>query len=161
MITHWYPSLIHQQKSISSIVQAGPYVIKPEATQANWELHIKYSFFFKWGGAQDNNKQITDPENKPTWPTPNPVQQSVKSAIRKSRSQRACYTPGISGETSLQKVLSNECNANLPTTTTLSTDTEEQVPPKKIKKTQKCHKSKKNKHSTPTNVTNKKTHCYT
>nr|UHK04302.1 MAG: ORF1 [Torque teno midi virus] len=137
MITHWYPSLIHQQKSISSIVQAGPYVIKPEATQANWELHIKYSFFFKWGGAQDNNKQITDPENKPTWPTPNPVQQSVQISNPEEQIPESMLHTWDFRRDFITKSALKRMYANLPTTTTLSTDSEEQVPRKKIKKTTK------------------------
>nr|UHK04257.1 MAG: ORF1 [Torque teno midi virus] len=133
MTTHWYPCLLHQQKSICSIVQAGPYAYKPDPTQANWELHIKYSFFFKWGGAQDNNKQITDPETKTTWPTPNPIQQRVQITdpqlqIPESMLHSWDFRRDIITKTALKRMYEH-----LPTELLISTDSEEQVPHKKLR----------------------------
>lgn len=109
MLLHWYPTLEQQQQSISSIVCAGPFTYKPNPTQNNWELHYKYCFYFKWGGAQDNNKQITDPSKKQNIPHPIQSSSQYKSLIRGSKYPKVYCTPGTSEEGTLQKKLSKEC----------------------------------------------------
>nr|UHK04275.1 MAG: ORF1 [Torque teno midi virus] len=80
MLGHWYPTLQHQQASMSAIVTAGPYTYKPNTQQNNWELHYKYVFFFKWGGSQEGSKQITDPSKHTDWVAPDNFKQSIQIA---------------------------------------------------------------------------------
>nr|UHK04227.1 MAG: ORF1 [Torque teno midi virus] len=78
MITNWYPTLQHQQNSIANIVQAGPYTYKNDPTKNNWELHYKYYFFLKWGGALQGSQQVNDPAGHTEWVTPNNLTRSIQ-----------------------------------------------------------------------------------
>nr|UHK04293.1 MAG: ORF1 [Torque teno midi virus] len=133
MLTHWYPNLEQQQQSITSIVLAGPFTYKPSNTENNWELHYKYSFYFKWGGAQDNNKQITDPSKKNEYPTPNPQQQGVqvtdpRQQIPQSLLHSWDFRRGYLTKTALKRMYEH-----LPTEQIISTDSELHSPHKKLK----------------------------
>nr|UHK04286.1 MAG: ORF1 [Torque teno midi virus] len=133
MLTHWYPTLEQQQQSITSIVTAGPFTYKPSNSENNWELHYKYSFYFKWGGAQDNNKQITDPSKKNEFPTPNPQQQGVqvtdpRQQIPQSLLHSWDFRRGYLTKTALKRMYEH-----LPTEQIISTDSELHSPHKKLK----------------------------
>nr|UHK04283.1 MAG: ORF1 [Torque teno midi virus] len=133
MLLHWYPTLEQQQQSISSIVCAGPFTYKPNPTQNNWELHYKYCFYFKWGGAQDNNKQITDPSKKTEYPTPNPIQQPIQIADPRQQIPQSLlhswdFRRGYLTKKALKRMLEY-----LPTEQIIPTDSEVPSPHKKIK----------------------------
>lgn len=133
MLQHWYPTLEQQQQSITSIVLAGPFTYKPSNTENNWELHYKYSFYFKWGGAQDNNKQITDPSKKNEFPTPNPQQRGVqvtdpRQQIPQSLLHSWDFRRGYLTKTALKRMYEH-----LPTEQIISTDSELHSPHKKLK----------------------------
>nr|UHK06044.1 MAG: ORF1 [Torque teno midi virus] len=58
----WYPSLQHQQQSINNIICCGPYIPKYNRDrESTWDLHGKYSFYFKWGGDDIQNQEVSDP----------------------------------------------------------------------------------------------------
>nr|UHK04226.1 MAG: ORF1 [Torque teno midi virus] len=133
MLTKWYPTLEQQQQSITNIVLAGPFTYKPSNTENNWELHYKYSFYFKWGGAQDNNKQITDPSKKSEYPTPNPQQQGIqvtdpRQQIPQSLLHSWDFRRGYLTKTALKRMYEH-----LPTEQIISTDSELHSPHKKLK----------------------------
>nr|UHK04234.1 MAG: ORF1 [Torque teno midi virus] len=133
MLIHWYPTLEQQQQSITNIVLAGPFTYKPSATQNNWELHYKYCFYFKWGGAQDNNKQITDPSKKGDYPTPNPEQQTVQIADPRQQIPQSLlhswdFRRGYLTKSALKRMLEH-----LPTEQIIPTDSEHHSPQKKLK----------------------------
>lgn len=75
---NWFPTFIHQQQTVNNIVKSGPFIPKPEGKKSNWELHAKYSFFFKWGGAPESSKQVCDPSKATVYPGPDPVPTSVQ-----------------------------------------------------------------------------------
>lgn len=78
MLTKWYPTLDYQQESISNIVKTGPFVPKPDPTKANWELHYKCIFYFKWGGSLQQDSQILDPSNKKEYDVPDKLQSAIQ-----------------------------------------------------------------------------------
>nr|UHK04268.1 MAG: ORF1 [Torque teno midi virus] len=133
MLTKWYPTLEQQQQSITNIVLAGPFTYKPNPTQNNWELHYKYCFFFKWGGAQDNNKQITDPSKKTQYDDPNTQLQTIQVADPKQQIPESIlhtwdFRRGIITGPALKRM-----SEHLPLDTIISTDSEHPSPHKKAK----------------------------
>nr|UHK04269.1 MAG: ORF1 [Torque teno midi virus] len=133
MLLHWYPTLEQQQQSITNIVLAGPFTYKPSSTQNNWELHYKYCFYFKWGGAQDYNKQVTDPSKKTEYPTPDPKLQTIqvtdpREQIPQSLLHSWDFRRGYLTKTALKRMYEH-----LPAESIISTDSECPTPQKRIK----------------------------
>nr|UHK04077.1 MAG: ORF1 [Torque teno midi virus] len=124
-LNRWYPTLLQQQNSINHIVKSGPFVPKPDPTKANWELHYNSTFFFKWGGAQDQTKQITDPSKQADWITPDSIQQTLQAVDPKSQIPQSIlhswdFRRGEVTETALKRMYEH-----LPTETLIPTDSEE------------------------------------
>lgn len=67
---HWYPRFRYQKQTIENLLMTGPATCKSETQQAI-SAHIKYEFFFKWGGDPATIENINDPISQPTYPTPN------------------------------------------------------------------------------------------
>lgn len=133
MTTHWYPTLEHQQKSISNIVCTGPFTNKPEPTKGNWELHYKYSFLFKWGGAQDTTKQVSDPTKKQEYPTPDTVQLPIQIADPKTQIPETILHTWDYRRDYITKTALKRMSEHLPTPSIISTDSECHSPPKRQK----------------------------
>nr|UHK03670.1 MAG: ORF1 [Torque teno midi virus]UHK03705.1 MAG: ORF1 [Torque teno midi virus]UHM26057.1 MAG: ORF1 [Torque teno midi virus] len=77
--TRWYPTLEHQQESINAIVQAGPFIPKLDnQTYDTWELHSKYTFYFKWGGSQLPDQDTADPSRQQQYVVPDKLQQAIQ-----------------------------------------------------------------------------------
>nr|UHK04221.1 MAG: ORF1 [Torque teno midi virus] len=133
MLLHWYPTLEQQQQSITNIVLAGPFTYKTSSTQNNWELHYKYCFYFKWGGAQDNNKQITDPSKHSDYPTPNPEQQAIQIADPRQQIPESLLHSWDFRRGYLTKSALKRMYEYLPTEQIIPTDSELPSPQKKIK----------------------------
>lgn len=133
MIKNWYPTLEHQQKSICNIVTAGPYTYKPDTAQNNWELHYRYSFYFKWGGSQDTDKQVTDPGKKTEYPVPDTLQQGIQitdpqQIIPETILHSWDYRRDYITKTALKRM-----SEHLPVESIVPTDSEYHSPQKKYK----------------------------
>ncbi len=68
-IAHWYPRFNHQQEAIESILETGPGFVKSEH-QKSIQAHLKYTFYFKWGGNPAAMENVYDPLSQPTYPQP-------------------------------------------------------------------------------------------
>nr|UGV37135.1 MAG: ORF1 [TTV-like mini virus] len=69
---HWYPRFRYQKQSIENLLQTGPAVCKNEQ-QKSVQAHMKYHFYFKWGGNPSSMEKIYDPTAQPTYPIPNTI----------------------------------------------------------------------------------------
>ncbi len=131
----WIPSLKHQQQSINNIVKCGPYITKPEGKYSNWELHLKYTFFFKWGGAQPPAADIYNPTQGSTYPVPDHYQQRIQikdptKVIPQTILHTWDYRRGDITKKALKRMYDYLSDA-----TTISTDSEFQEPLQKQKNT--------------------------
>nr|UHK03694.1 MAG: ORF1 [Torque teno midi virus] len=77
-LNKWYPTLRYQQESIANIVKTGPFIPKPDPTKANWELHIKSTFYFKWGGSLQQDTQVNNPADKKDYDVPDKIQSALQ-----------------------------------------------------------------------------------
>nr|UYM03103.1 MAG: ORF1 [Anelloviridae sp.] len=69
---YWHPKVSFQLQSINAIVQSGPATIKlPKDISA--ECHIKYRFYFKFGGSPAPMATIQDPDEQPKFITPDNI----------------------------------------------------------------------------------------
>lgn len=129
----WFPSVLHQQQSINNLVLCGPYLPKYQRDkESTWDLHGFYHFYFKWGGDDIQNQEVSDPTKQVTYDTPNtlaealqinnPSQQFPTSLVHSWDIRRGLITPKA-----FKRIYQN-----IPTDETLSTVTEE--PQKKKKK---------------------------
>nr|UGV36005.1 MAG: ORF1 [TTV-like mini virus] len=66
---HWYPRLLFQQETLNNIALTGPAVAKAEYIK-DWDLHIRYSFYFRWGGCPSKLVQIENPKTQPKYDIP-------------------------------------------------------------------------------------------
>nr|UHK04248.1 MAG: ORF1 [Torque teno midi virus] len=133
MLTHWYPTIEHQQQTMSNIVAAGPFTYKNNPTKNNWELHYKYYFFFKWGGSQEGSKQVTDPSKHDTYDVPDNFKQTVQITDPKSQIPQTIlhswdYRRGLLTKKALKRMYEHLKIDNL-----VPTDSECSEPPKKQK----------------------------
>nr|UHM26032.1 MAG: ORF1 [Torque teno midi virus] len=78
---HWYPNYILQQQTINNFVVCGPYVPKLDNQKmSTWELKSNYSFYFKWGGADLPEAEITSPQDQATYDVPNNLSEAIQIA---------------------------------------------------------------------------------
>nr|UHM26047.1 MAG: ORF1 [Torque teno midi virus] len=132
---HWYPSYDHQQEVINSFVLAGPYIPKLDSMKlSTWELKSNYQFFFKWGGAELPEPEITNPKDQATYDIPSDLQQAVQVADPSKQSARKNlhlwdFRRGLITKGALKRICQDT-----ETDSTVSTDGEQT--PKKKKKTQ-------------------------
>nr|UHK05452.1 MAG: ORF1 [Torque teno midi virus] len=89
---YWYPTCEHQQEILNAIVACGPYIPKLDNQKySTWELKAGYSFSFKWGGPQNNEKEIQNPADLGHYDVPdkmpgtiqiqNPAKQQTESLL--------------------------------------------------------------------------------
>nr|UHK05303.1 MAG: ORF1 [Torque teno midi virus] len=133
MITKWYPTLEHQQESMNNIVKTGPFIPKPDPTKANWELHYKYIFYFKWGGAQDNIKQVADPAKKTDYPTPDNFQPTIQITNPQTQVPENILHTWDFRRSMVTKTALKRMSEYLPMEQLISTDSECHSPHKIIK----------------------------
>nr|UHM27130.1 MAG: ORF1 [Torque teno midi virus] len=129
----WYPCLLYQQQAINNIVKCGPYIPKTEGKKSNWELLLKYTFFFKWGGAQPPLGHVSDPAEKPDYIVPDKLYQTIqiqdpKTQIPESILHTWDFRRGFATSTALKRM-----SDHLQPSTTLSTDSDYCKPPKRQK----------------------------
>nr|UHK06656.1 MAG: ORF1 [Torque teno midi virus] len=76
---YWFPNYVHQQECLNDIVKCGPYVPKLERNRdSTWELPYTYIFYFKWGGPETTDQQVTNPKDKGTYPVPDHTTERVQ-----------------------------------------------------------------------------------
>lgn len=130
----WIPTLKHQQQAINNIVKCGPFIPRPEGKLGNWELHLNYRFFFKWGGAQQTEHPVSDPTKGSKYPVPDNFYKTIQiTDPTKHIPQQILHTwdyrRGLVTPKALKRMydyLSDE--------QTISTDSEHPEPPTKVKK---------------------------
>lgn len=66
---HWFPRWKFQKPQIEEIAMTGPAVYNTQ--NKSFQAHIKYSFYFKWGGNPATMEQVADPNSQPAGPDPN------------------------------------------------------------------------------------------
>nr|UHM27128.1 MAG: ORF1 [Torque teno midi virus] len=137
MKEHWYPCLMHQQQTINNIVKTGPFIPKAEGKISNWELHAKYSFYFKWGGSTNTNDKVCDPANATTYPGPDPISQTVQIVNPKSQIPESLLHIWDWRRNFLTKKAIKRMSENLPPESTISTDSDLSEPHQKKRKTTK------------------------
>nr|UHM27098.1 MAG: ORF1 [Torque teno midi virus] len=129
----WYPYYNHQEEILNLICEASPYVPKLEQNrESSWELPYTYSFYFKWGGPEITDQQVSNPTMQNTYDEPynlqkriqisNPTKQDTDSLLHAWDFRRGFVT---------QKALERMCS-HLETDSDFEPDTGE--PPKKKKK---------------------------
>ncbi len=75
----WYPTCEHQVETINSFVKCGPFVPKLDNDRdSTWELPFKSTFYFKWGGPQMPNQNVSDPKDKTSYIVPDTVQEGLQ-----------------------------------------------------------------------------------
>nr|UHM27343.1 MAG: ORF1 [Torque teno midi virus] len=76
---NWYPTIDWQLKTINSIVETGPFIPNySEEKNSTWELKIGYQFFFKWGGPQTGDPEVTNPANLQTYDVPDTYTKTIQ-----------------------------------------------------------------------------------
>jgi len=150
--TLWYPTCEAQTKTINAICCTGPYVPKLEnQLKSTWELPIKYSFHFKWGGPQVQDQVIDDPTKKGRYDVPDTIKEAVQvidptKNIAATMFHQWDYRHGCITSTAIKRMQSN-----LPTDSSLESDSDTEParkkrrvqpllhdPQKKTEKIQKC-----------------------
>lgn len=59
--TNWILTLDQQEIALNNIVKSGPYTPKQDGSTSNWELHVRYTFYTKWGGSLPPQTGACDP----------------------------------------------------------------------------------------------------
>lgn len=75
---HWFPRWEFQKEAIESLLSTGPAVCRP-STSESIQAHLKYQFFFKWGGNPSTMEKVYDPNSQPVGP--DPTQQLLNNEI--------------------------------------------------------------------------------
>nr|UHM27176.1 MAG: ORF1 [Torque teno midi virus] len=133
-LANWYPTIKHQRKALNAIIESGPFIPKyPETKDSTWELKMKYSFLFKWGGPETTDEVVKDPYTFTTYDVPDKVSKTVQiqnptKQIPGSSLYPWDYRRGLIKNKALKRMQDNQ-----------STDTEfeyvaEGLPPKKKKR---------------------------
>ncbi len=108
--TNWYPTAYKQQEILNAIVECGQFIPKyANLKSSSWQLNVKYTFYFKWGGptSQINLQPILKIKKN----TPCPIQsfKQYKLLTHKSKPAKTCLEPGTTEGASLQAQLLKEC----------------------------------------------------
>lgn len=129
----WIPTLKHQQQSINNIVKCGPFIPRPEGKLTNWELHLHYKFFFKWGGSLQTEHTVTDPTKSSKYPVPDNFFKTIQiTDPTKQIPQQILHTWDFRRDFITPKALKRMYD-HLPDESNVSTDSEFQQPHKKTK----------------------------
>lgn len=129
----WYPTLKHQQKTINNIVKCGPFIPRPEGKASNWELHLKTTFYFKWGGADSPEAAVADPSTKPTYAVPDTIHQTVQIKDPRTQKPESLFHTWDYRRGSLTATAIKRMQQNLPDESISSTDSDYHSPLKRIK----------------------------
>nr|UHK07275.1 MAG: ORF1 [Torque teno midi virus] len=75
----WFPTCLHQVETINTFVKCGPFLPRLENDrESTWELPYKSTFYFKWGGPQMPDQQVTDPKEQASYIVPDKQQQGIQ-----------------------------------------------------------------------------------
>lgn len=133
MLKLWFPKLLHQQQFINSIVECGPYIPKlGRERESSWDLHGKYSFYFKWGGEDTDYQDAYDPSRQTNYAISNNLAEAIQVSdpskqIPSTLPHAWDYRRGILTNTAIKRI-----RENLPTDETISTDSEPVQKKKKV-----------------------------
>nr|UHK04285.1 MAG: ORF1 [Torque teno midi virus] len=132
-LNKWYPTLFYQQEAISNIVKCGPFIPKPDPTKANWELHYKCTFYFKWGGSIHQDTQITNPTEKTDYPVPDTVQSALQVVDPQTQIPETMLHAWDFRRDYITKTAFKRMSEHLETESILPTDTDSEPPTKRYK----------------------------
>nr|UHK04165.1 MAG: ORF1 [Torque teno midi virus] len=75
----WAPNCTWQMKTLNAIVESGPFIPQyADQLNSTWELKYKYKFYFKWGGPQNHEPDVKDPNDLPTFDVPDTINQRIQ-----------------------------------------------------------------------------------
>nr|UHM27230.1 MAG: ORF1 [Torque teno midi virus] len=125
----WYPDMTWQQQTLNAIVESGPFI--PQYSQernSTWELKYNYTSYFKWGGPLVSDKEIKNPKDLDTYDVPDTFQSAIQIVNPEKQTPETIFHPwdyrrGIIKDRAIKRMCEN-----------LSTDTEFQCSPEKIRK---------------------------
>nr|UHK04044.1 MAG: ORF1 [Torque teno midi virus] len=134
MKTSWYPTVYYQMETLNAIAECGPFVPKyAETKRSTWELKYSYTFYFKFGGPFNTDKEVTDPCKQNKFPIPgdlpnriqiqNPLKQETDSFLHAWDFRRGQIT---------DRAFKRMCK-NLQIDSDFQTDAEEVIPKKKAR----------------------------
>nr|UHK04305.1 MAG: ORF1 [Torque teno midi virus] len=132
-LNNWYPTLFYQQESISNIVKCGPFIPKPDPTKANWELHYKCTFYFKWGGSIHQDTQITNPTDKKDYPVPDSFQSALQVVDPQTQIPETMLHAWDFRRDYITKTALKRMSEHFETESILSTDSDSKPPAKRCK----------------------------
>nr|WMC00964.1 ORF1 [Anellovirus D_HF6_591] len=72
----WHPKFLYQQDIINKICLTGPCTVKP--VSKTFQAHMKYDFYFKWGGSPSDMETIADPSKQPQYPVPHNISAPIQ-----------------------------------------------------------------------------------
>nr|UHK04071.1 MAG: ORF1 [Torque teno midi virus] len=130
----WFPTVKHQMETLNSIVETGSYIPRLNNERySTWQLKSYYTFYFKWGGAQQPDAEATDPSKQARYDVPDKIKQAIQIGNPSKQTALSTlhswdYRRGLLTPKAYRRMLENQ-----QTDTTFQTDTEE--PPKKKPKT--------------------------
>nr|UHM26359.1 MAG: ORF1 [Torque teno midi virus] len=121
----WAPTIRHQQSVINDISMAGPYSALP--TGKSFDLPMRYTAYFKWGGTVVHPQTINDPENQQAFPQPNEQLQRLQIKDPATQDEKAefhkwDYRRGMLTATALKRALQDSDSETLS-----STDSEQEL----------------------------------
>nr|UGV37773.1 MAG: ORF1 [TTV-like mini virus] len=67
--SHWYPRLLFQEETINDLTMTGPATPKGEYLK-EWDHHLRYKFYMRWGGCPSKLVQIENPKTQPKYDIP-------------------------------------------------------------------------------------------
>nr|UHK04097.1 MAG: ORF1 [Torque teno midi virus] len=135
MISKWYPRLEHQQETINAIVSTGPYVPKLDNQRnSTWELKSKYTFYFKWGGAELPTPETANPKNQGSYEVPDKLQELQITNPRTQEASKILHSwdwrRGLVKKTALKRICED------PETDESNSTISDTMPRKKLKPTE-------------------------
>lgn len=135
MKNNWFPTVYNQLEVLNTIVESGPLVPKYSQTKnSTWELDMFYKFYFKWGGPESPEPIITDPMLQATYEVPDTFQKTLQIVHPRSQKAGSLLQPWDIRRGYFTKTALKRMQQNLPTDSSIQSDTDQPV--RKKKKTQ-------------------------
>nr|UHK06101.1 MAG: ORF1 [Torque teno midi virus] len=109
----WFPTAYKQQEILNAIVECGQFIPKyANLKSSSWQLNLKYTFYFKWGGPHVTDQLATDPKDKEKYPVPDTLFETIQIA---DPQKQACkdmlrawdYRRGLITSTALKRMSEN------------------------------------------------------
>nr|UHK05506.1 MAG: ORF1 [Torque teno midi virus] len=125
----WFPDITWQLQTLNAIVESGPFIPQySNERNSTWELKYRSIFYFKWGGPQLTDKEVENPKDLDSYDVPDTFTNAIQIVNPEKQAPETIFYPwdirrGVIKERALKRMYEN-----------LSTDTEFQCTPEKIKK---------------------------